>query len=257
MTAAWPHEIKKGRKFDQVIEGARDVFMRDGYEGASVDEIARAAGVSKATLYSYFPDKRLLFSEVARMECNRQADEALDVIDMDAPPEAVLTEAARRILSFFLSDFGQQVYRICVAESHRFPEFGRRFYDSGPAMVRHRLSTVLSPYVESGSPRDRRHGPRRQPVRRALQKRPFRAPPVRRLRRGVSERYRPGGQWRGRHVPRPLPRLKTGAPAAKEAMPSGPASCTEAPPIRPVPGQPYHRVAIAPFIVQRPGRAAG
>ena len=53
--------IKKGRKFDQVIEGARTVFMRDGYEGASVDDIAREAGVSKATLYSYFPDKRVLF----------------------------------------------------------------------------------------------------------------------------------------------------------------------------------------------------
>lgn len=143
-------EIKKGRKFDQVIEGARDVFMRDGYEGASVDEIARAAGVSKATLYSYFPDKRLLFSEVARMECNRQADEALEVLSEAAPIEDVLTEAARRILGFFLSDFGQQVYRICVAESHRFPELGRRFYDSGPAMMRHRLSTVLAPYVESG-----------------------------------------------------------------------------------------------------------
>jgi len=54
-------EIKRGRKFDQVLSGARDVFLRDGFEGASVDDIARAAGVSKATLYSYFPDKRLLF----------------------------------------------------------------------------------------------------------------------------------------------------------------------------------------------------
>ena len=70
-------EIKKGRKFDQVLDGARDVFLRDGFEGASVDDIARRAGVSKATLYSYFPDKRLLFSEVARVECNRQAQAAL------------------------------------------------------------------------------------------------------------------------------------------------------------------------------------
>ena len=43
-------EIKKGRKFDQVLEGAREVFMRDGFEGANVDDIARSAGVSKATL---------------------------------------------------------------------------------------------------------------------------------------------------------------------------------------------------------------
>ena len=143
-------EIKKGRKFDQVLEGARTIFMRDGFEGASVDEIAKAAGVSKATLYSYFPDKRLLFSEVARVECNRQAEEALEVIGVDAPIEVVLREAANRIVRFFLSRFGQQVFRICVSESHRFPELGQRFYNSGPALVRERMSTVLTPYVNAG-----------------------------------------------------------------------------------------------------------
>ncbi|MFD1160613.1 TetR/AcrR family transcriptional regulator [Roseovarius aestuarii] len=143
-------EIKKGRKFDQVLEGARSIFMRDGFEGASVDDIARAAGVSKATLYSYFPDKRLLFSEVARIECNRQAEEALEVIGVEAPIEIVLHEAASRIVRFFLSDFGQQVFRICVSESYRFPELGQRFYNSGPALVRERMSQVLAPYVERG-----------------------------------------------------------------------------------------------------------
>lgn len=143
-------EIKKGRKFDQVLRGARHVFMRDGFEGASVDEIAREAQVSKATLYSYFPDKRLLFSEVARIECNRQAEEAVEVIGTSAPIEQVLHEAASRIVRFFLSDFGLQVYRICVAESHRFPELGTRFYASGPALLRERMRTVLAPYVTSG-----------------------------------------------------------------------------------------------------------
>ena len=135
--------IKKGRKFDQVLDGARRVFMRDGFEGASVDEIAREAQVSKATLYSYFPDKRLLFSEVARIECNRQAEEAMEVISRGAPIEQVLHEAASRILRFFLSDFGQQVFRICVAESDRFPELGRTFYQSGPELARGRLVGFL------------------------------------------------------------------------------------------------------------------
>jgi len=143
-------EIKKGRKFDQVVDGAREIFMRDGFEGASVDDISRAAGVSKATLYSYFPDKRLLFSEVARLECNRQAQEALDVIDVNAPIDVVLRMSADRVVRFFLSDFGQQVFRICVAESYRFPELGRRFYESGPAMLRQRMGFILKPYVERG-----------------------------------------------------------------------------------------------------------
>ncbi|MEM1364077.1 MAG: TetR/AcrR family transcriptional regulator [Pseudomonadota bacterium] len=143
-------EIKKGRKFDQVLEGAREVFMRDGFEGANVDDIARSAGVSKATLYSYFSDKRLLFSEVAREECNRQAQEALDGMPQDAPVDVILRDAASKIVRFFLSDFGQQMYRICVAESDRFPEIGRRFYDSGPAMMREKMTDLLAPYIASG-----------------------------------------------------------------------------------------------------------
>lgn len=136
--------VKKGRKFDQVLEGARQVFLADGYEGASVDMIARVAGVSKATLYSYFPDKKRLFSEVARAECRRQAERAVAEIDMNRPPDAVLRQAGRHMLSFILSDFGQRVFRISVAESDRFPEIGRQFYESGPALI----EQAMLPYFD-------------------------------------------------------------------------------------------------------------
>ncbi|MDE3026935.1 MAG: TetR/AcrR family transcriptional regulator [Paracoccaceae bacterium] len=142
--------LKKGRKFDQVLDGARIVFMRDGFDGASVDDITREAGVSKATLYSYFPDKRLLFMEVARAECARQADAAIQTIDMTAAPQEALTAAARRITSFITSEFGQRVYRICVAECDRFPDVGRAFYQSGPLVVRQRLADYLSAATARG-----------------------------------------------------------------------------------------------------------
>lgn len=135
--------VKKGRKLAQVLEGARTVFMRDGFEGASVDDIAAAAGVSKATLYSYFPDKRFLFLEVAGQECARQAEAALE-LDGTAPPREVLTAAARRIVALATSEFGQKIFRVCVAESDRFPELGRSFYDSGPALARQRIACYLN-----------------------------------------------------------------------------------------------------------------
>lgn len=127
---------RQGRKLAQVLDGARRVFLRDGFDGAGVDDIAREAGVSKATLYSYFTDKRFLFVEVAKIECRRQADAAIANMDMTGPPRVVLATAAGHMTRFFLSDFGQQVYRICVAESVRFPELGREFYASGPKLVR-------------------------------------------------------------------------------------------------------------------------
>ena len=143
-------EIKRGRKFDQVLAGARDVFLRDGFEGASVDDIAREAGVSKATLYSYFPDKRLLFMEVARTECRRQADAAVDALNPSMSPETVLREAGRRIVEFISSEFGRQMFRVCVGESDRFPELAHEFYHSGPSLVRERLAGYLTCAVERG-----------------------------------------------------------------------------------------------------------
>ena len=128
--------IRTGRKFEQVLEGARQVFMTDGFEGANVDDIAKKAGVSKATLYSYFPDKRLLFMEVVNQECERQSQSAIDNIDQSALPRDVLTQAGQHFLRFLTSQFGQQVFRICVAESDRFPEIGRAFYGSGPERMR-------------------------------------------------------------------------------------------------------------------------
>jgi AcrR family transcriptional regulator len=134
---------RKGRKYDQVLDGAREVFLLAGFEGALVDDIARASGVSKATLYSYFPDKRLMFTAMAERECSRQAAEALQVIDMSAPPAQVLHQAAHRLIRIMLSDFAQRIFRVCVAEADRFPELGQAFYDSGPALGRARIMDYL------------------------------------------------------------------------------------------------------------------
>ena len=142
--------VRTGRKFDQVIAGARAVFLADGFEGASVDDIAKAAGVSKATLYSYFPDKKLLFMEVVTAECSRLAERATDLIDPSVPARQALTIAAGQIVPFLLSDFAQRCFRICVAERDRFPELGHAYYMSGPAMGHARLVDYFQGAVDRG-----------------------------------------------------------------------------------------------------------
>lgn len=138
-----PAAVRRGRKFDQVVEGARAVFLADGYEGASVDAIARAAGVSKATLYAYFPDKARLFLEVARGECLAQIEGAQAILVPDARPADALRAAGRRITGFVLSEFGQSIFRLCVAEGHRFPALGQEFFRTGPAVFRAQLCDYL------------------------------------------------------------------------------------------------------------------
>ncbi|MEP2718794.1 TetR/AcrR family transcriptional regulator [Pseudophaeobacter sp.] len=142
--------LRTGRKFDQVLKGAREVFLADGFEGASVDEIARVAGVSKATLYNYFPDKRLLFMEVARSECARQADAPMELASSCCTPREILRVAAGHILSVSLSDFGMRMFRICVAEADRFPDLGRQFYESGPMLVRGKVRDYLRSAASRG-----------------------------------------------------------------------------------------------------------
>lgn len=141
--------VRKGRKFEQVVEGATEIFLTEGYERASVDEIARRAGVSKATLYAYFPDKRLLFVEVMKRECERRAKEADDKIDTCGPPEIVLTLVGTAMLEIFLSDFGQQFFRTSIAESVNFKELGQKYFDAGPGLI----ERELVPYFEEAEAR--------------------------------------------------------------------------------------------------------
>lgn len=142
---------RTGKKFDQVLDGAREVFMADGFEGASMDDIARAAGVSKATVYSYFPDKRQLFIEMARTACVRMADETVSRVEGgEQSMSELLTLVAREIIHFLTSPFGLQIFRICVAESDRFPELGRAFYKNGPEQGRARLVEFFSQAVADG-----------------------------------------------------------------------------------------------------------
>ena len=120
--------IRKGRKYDQVLMGARSVFMACGYGDANMDEVARTAKVSKATVYSYFPDKQSLFIEVVKAECEHMAEHAMEEI----------------------SEFSQRMFRICVAEADRIPELGRQFYENGPMMGRQHIAEYLRKAAEAG-----------------------------------------------------------------------------------------------------------
>lgn len=137
-------QFKKGRKYDQVILGARAVFMREGYEGASVDEIARDAGVSKATLYSYFQDKQALFLAVLDGQCNIQKKASMEVACQSQDIETALHLMASSMMCFLLSEDGLSIFRICVAEAQRFPELGRAFYETGPKNGLEQLSAFMA-----------------------------------------------------------------------------------------------------------------
>lgn len=140
----------RGRKARQLMEGARKVFMERGFEGASVDEIARAAGASKATLYSYFPDKRQLYEAVMQAGCRREAGVRVARRHPDEALEPALHRIALGLADFVLSPGALEMFRAGIAEAARFPDLGRAFYDAGPGRVRGELVAFLDDAVGRG-----------------------------------------------------------------------------------------------------------
>src|SRR6516225_11126605 len=85
-------EVEDSAKRRQIIEGARAVFLAQGFDAASMGEIARAARVSKGTLYVYFKDKDELFKAIAAKECLCHAE---GVFDLDITNPDVAAELTR------------------------------------------------------------------------------------------------------------------------------------------------------------------
>lgn len=139
---------RKGRKVAQVLQGAHDVFMAEGYEGANVDDIARAAGVSKATLYSYFPDKRALFAAVAQIACEEQTRLSLSFAHDEGDFADKLYKGCRSFMEFMYSPFGIQMFRTVMSEAARFPDFGRQFWTSGPEMAHRQMVELFKEAVQ-------------------------------------------------------------------------------------------------------------
>lgn len=141
-------KITKGRKFRQVLDGARHVFLRDGYAGSSVDDIAREAGVSKATLYAYFPDKELMFEEVFVAEIEARGASPLRDIDPGEPARTALPRLAGLIAEWLMSPRELNLYRLAMSEAARFPNVAQAYRDSLDALLFQPLARLLSVYKQ-------------------------------------------------------------------------------------------------------------
>jgi AcrR family transcriptional regulator len=134
----------------QILDGAREVFLASGFDGASMGAIAKAAGVSKGTLYVYFESKEALF-EALTIEEKRTLAETLLRFDTDDPDvPAVL----RRLGLTFLEEMCRPDHiasiRMVIGASEKFPRFGRAYYEAGPVWGTQRLRAYFDAQVAAG-----------------------------------------------------------------------------------------------------------
>ena len=134
----------------QIVQGARAVFLAQGFDAASMNDIARAAGVSKGTLYVYFKDKEQLFEAIVDQECEAQAEGIFDLDPNDHDVEAVLTRLGVAYVKFLCRPEKASAIRIVIAIADRMPELGRKFYETGPAQGIAKLAAYIAAQVDAG-----------------------------------------------------------------------------------------------------------
>jgi AcrR family transcriptional regulator len=126
-----------------ILEAATAVFLERGYAGASVDAVVERAGGSKASVYAMFGNKlgllTALVGEAAEVLAN-----SVDVLPLDRPIAASLTEFGTRFLTLILQPSRLALYRLVVGESGRMPELGDVFFRTGPEVMTHRLAEFLN-----------------------------------------------------------------------------------------------------------------
>ena len=136
---------------DAILDVATQVFLEEGFAAASMSTIAARLGGSKGTLYNYFRSKEELFAAFMIDTCQGPANAVFDRL----PPvgddaRAALVELGAGLLEFILREESMAVHRLVVAESGRFPELGRVFYETGPRLGESRLGEFMRQAMGAG-----------------------------------------------------------------------------------------------------------
>jgi len=142
------------KKRAAVLEAAAKVFLSGGYLGASMDEIADLAGVSKQTVYTYFSNKEALFAAMASAlsnEANDRVHNNVAEFGEDDDLEGYLVGYAVRQLEVVLTPRILQLRRLVIGEVGRFPELGAALYAGGPGRAIASLAATFERLVDRGA----------------------------------------------------------------------------------------------------------
>jgi TetR/AcrR family transcriptional repressor of mexJK operon len=126
-----------------IIGGATRMFLAHGYRNVSMEKIARAAPVSKATLYNHFDSKNALLAAVISGLCGSLLQTMTQATIESDDVENNLTKIATSAVDLIFAEDALAIYRLIIAESHDFPELSQLFYESGPQAALTQLEDYL------------------------------------------------------------------------------------------------------------------
>lgn len=143
-------ETEDSAKRRQIIDGASTIFRVLGFDAASMGEIAKAAGVSKGTLYVYFKDKDELFQAIVEKACPLQAEGVFDLDEGDPYIAGTLTRLGVAFMKALCEPERLSTARTVMAIADRKPNIGRTFYETGPAKGTARLRAYFEAEIAAG-----------------------------------------------------------------------------------------------------------
>jgi TetR/AcrR family transcriptional regulator, mexJK operon transcriptional repressor len=146
-----PSHDEAMRRNERLIEIAASMFMERGFEATSVDAVAEAAGIGKATLYARYKDKGELFAAVLQRKIDRWL--AMNETDERAATgriEDVLLARARRTVAVALTPEAVAINRIVMAESARFPTLAKLVHQQGWQRTNAAVAALLDQFVANG-----------------------------------------------------------------------------------------------------------
>jgi AcrR family transcriptional regulator len=149
LTASLPAGEDDSAKRRQILDGASKIFMDLGFDGASMGEIARAAGVSKGTLYVYFADKNRLFEAIVERTATEQG-KVLFNLDPARDVPTTLRDFGRTHVEMICRPEEGSAIRTVMAIAERMPDVGRRFYERVIDNRINGLAYYLDAHVKTG-----------------------------------------------------------------------------------------------------------
>jgi AcrR family transcriptional regulator len=134
----------------QILDAAVEVFLENGYGGATIDLVVERAGASKATVYSFFGGKDGLFAAIVEERCERILSAFGDPEVVDHDVLSALGHIAQRYMEVVMAPDVVGFYRLIIAEGARFPELARTFHRLGPDRTNAHLAGMLSVWRDRG-----------------------------------------------------------------------------------------------------------
>ncbi|MDN5787974.1 TetR/AcrR family transcriptional regulator [Pseudorhodobacter sp.] len=138
-------------KREAILQGAAQVFLESGFDAASMNDICRAAGVSKSTLYVYFTSKEDLFERLVAIKGDKLIMGLEGTLRGDGPCAQKLRDFSYALSRILCSDEVIRAQRTVISMAERMPELSDRFYEGGAARAQKVLAGFLEAEVTEGS----------------------------------------------------------------------------------------------------------